>query len=128
MFNLNVRALVTVMAATILGAVGPASAHHAADVGYSADKELLLTGTLKEFRYSNPHAVIQLVVSGSGQAVEWTVLTESPIELNKSGIEKSTFQPGEPVTIRVRPSKSGNAVGWLLDVRKQDGTFYSVDE
>ena len=109
-------------------AVMPAFAHHAASVMFSPDQEVVLTGTVKEFRYSNPHSSIQLVVPRVGREVKWRIVTESPNELEKAGIDETSLQPGEKVTVRARPAKRGGASAWLLDVKKSDGTLLSVDE
>jgi hypothetical protein len=121
------RTTIWLVAAAIVGAAAPAAAHHAL-IMFSPDKELVLTGTVKEFRYQNPHAVVQVIVPDSTQTVEWTVLTEAPSELEEAGINKNSLRPGEQVTMRVRPAKSGVRSGWLLDVRKQDGTVLRVDD
>ena len=106
----------------------PAFAHHATSVMFSLDQEVVLTGTVKEFRYSNPHSSIQLVVPRVGREVKWRIVTESPNELEKAGIDETSLQPGEKVTVRARPAKRGGASAWLLDVKKSDGTVLSVDE
>jgi hypothetical protein len=121
------RTAIGLVAAAFLGAAAPAAAHHAL-IMFSPDKELVLTGTVKEFRYQNPHVVVQVLVPGSTENVEWTVLTEAPSELEEAGINRNSLQPGEQVTMRVRPAKSGVRSGWLLDIRKQDGTILRVDD
>jgi Family of unknown function (DUF6152) len=128
MFTSKVKLLFAASAAALLAGVVPAAAHHAAEVLFSPDKEIVLTGSVKDVQYNNPHAVIQVVVPGAGQPVQWTVLTESPLELAKAGIAKGTLRPGESVTLRVRPAKSGKTTAWLLDITKQDGTVLTVDE
>jgi len=109
-------------------AAWPAFAHHAASLMFSPDREVVLTGTVKEFYYRNPHSSIQILVSHDGRNVEWRIVTESPNELKKSGIDETSLQPGEHVTVRARPAKTGGSSAWLLDVRKADGTVLSVDD
>ena len=106
----------------------PAFAHHATSVMFSLDQEVVLTGTVKGFRYSNPHSTIQILVPRGGQNIEWRIVTESPNELEKAGIDETSLQPGEKVTVRARPAKRGGASAWLLDLKKSDGTLLSVDE
>ena len=109
-------------------AAAPASAHHATSVMFSPDQEVVLTGTVKGFHYSNPHSTLQILVPRGGQQVEWRIVTESPNELEKAGIDETSLRPGEQVTVRARPAKRGGASAWLLDVKKSDGTVLSVDE
>jgi len=95
---------------------------------FSPDREVVLTGTVKEFYYRNPHSSIEILVSHGGRNVEWRIVTESPNELKKSGIDETSLQPGEHVTIRARPAKTGGSSAWLLDVTKADGSVLSVDD
>ena len=77
-------------------AVLPAYAHHS-EVMFAPDREVLLTGTVKEFRYTNPHSYIQIVVPREGgQLVLWNIETDPPIALDRAGIESTTLQPGVP--------------------------------
>jgi hypothetical protein len=120
---------VAITAGSLAGAAAvPAFAHHAASVMFSPDQEVVLTGTVKGFQYSNPHSTIQILVPRGGQNIEWRIVTESPNELEKSGIDETSLQPGEKVTVRARPAKRGGTSAWLLDVKKSDGTLLSVDE
>jgi len=121
---------VAITAVALTGAAAfPAFAHHAApSVMFSPDTEVVLTGTVKEFRYSNPHGSLELLVPRGGQNVEWRIVMESPNELEKAGIDETSLRPGEQVTVRARPAKRGGASAWLLDVKKSDGTVLSVDE
>ena len=109
-------------------AVLPAYAHHS-EVMFAPDREVLLTGTVKEFRYTNPHSYIQIVVPREGgQLVLWNIETDPPIALDRAGIESTTLQPGEKVTVRANPLKSGRPGGRLIDVRKADGTVVSAPD
>jgi hypothetical protein len=100
-FALALGAVAT--AGALAGAMAwPAFAHHAASLMFSPAREVVLTGTVKEFYYRNPHSSIQILVSHSGRNVEWRIVTESPNELKKSGIDEASLQPGERVTVRAR--------------------------
>jgi hypothetical protein len=108
--------------AAILGALVPAYAHHS-DAMFAPDKEVVLSGTVKEFQYTNPHSWIQLVVpSANGAAAEWSIETGAPIVLLRAGIKPTALQPGEKITLRAHPLKDGGLGGSLIDVTKQDGT------
>src|SRR5262245_605592 len=106
-----------------LGASVPlASAHHST-VMFAPNKEVTLTGTVKAFRYTNPHSFVQIMVPGAGgRLVEWTIETVSPLALKGAGIGPSALQPGEKVTVRARPLKDGGSSAQLIDVKKADGT------
>src|SRR4051794_4188760 len=118
-----------VAAVGLLGAAAlPALAHHST-VMFDRGQEVKLTGTVKQFTYANPHAVIQIVVpQPEGSAVEWRIATEASIALGRAGIERKSLQPGEQVTVRAHPLKGGQPGGWLIDVTKADGTVLDPDE
>ena len=104
---------------------GPAAAHHTASM-FAMDKEMTLTGTVREFQYTNPHSWIQLVVTDSGAPVEWSIETQAPIVLLRAGIKPGSFKPGDKLTVRLHPLKDGRPGGEMIDARKEDGTVYSL--
>src|SRR6476469_486586 len=93
--------------ATLIIAVGtvaiqPARAHHSS-AGFSEDSRVV-SGTVKEFQFRNPHSWIQVnVMDASGKVTEWSVEWGSPNQLGRDGIRPSTFSPGMNVTIKIRP-------------------------
>ena len=118
-----------VAAAGLLCAVAlPALAHHST-VMFAKDQEVKLTGTVTQFSYTNPHAFIQIAVPRpEGSSVEWKIATDASVVLDRAGIESRALQPGERVTVRAYPLKSGQPGGWLIDVTKADGTVLDPDE
>ncbi|HYM19147.1 MAG TPA: DUF6152 family protein [Micropepsaceae bacterium] len=113
----------------LLSIAAPAAvyAHHS-DSMFASDKELLLSGTVREFQYTNPHSWIQLVVPGEqgAAAKEWSIETAAPIVLLRAGIKPTALQPGDKVSIRVHPLKDGAAGGSLIDIKKADGSVLSL--
>ena len=127
-FRKKIAARTIIAGAAVLGTAAlPAFAHHAASLMFSPDKEVVLTGLVKQFRYVNPHATLQILVQRGGQDVVWRIITESPNDLEKAGVDETSLRPGETVTVRARPARTGGPSAWLLDVRKADGTLLSVD-
>jgi hypothetical protein len=103
----------------------PAAAHHTASM-FAMDKEVTLTGTVREFQYTNPHSWIQLVVDDAGKSVEWSIETQAPIVLLRAGIKPGAFKPGDRLTVRLHPLKDGGPGGEMIDAKKDDGTVYSL--
>src|SRR5882672_675782 len=111
---------------SVILAISPATAHHSY-VMYAADKEVVLEGTVKDFQYSNPHAVLEVMAPGpSGAMVQWDILMPSPIKLSKAGIAEKALQPGEKVSVLAHPLKDGGPGGSLIEVMKQDGSILSL--
>lgn len=97
-------------------------AHHAGTM-FDETKTTELTGTVKEFQFTNPHAWIQVMVdTPAGQATkEWSVEWGSPNQLSRQGIRPSTFKPGARVTMRIRPMRDGSAAGNFVAAKFDDG-------
>src|SRR5258706_14049824 len=73
-------------------AVQPALAHHSS-AGFSEGSKVV-SGTVKEFQFRNPHSWIQVnVTDASGSVTEWSVEWGSPNQLGREGIRPSTFPP-----------------------------------
>lgn len=99
-----------------------AQAHHS-DAMFEREKVLELTGTVKEFQFTNPHTWLQVEVKdAAGKVTEWSLEWGSPNQLGRQGIRPSTFPAGAAVTIRTNPMKDGSAGGAFLGARLADGT------
>lgn len=110
-----------------LFAVLPAFAHHS-DAMFDSTKEMIINGTVKEFQYTNPHSWIQVLVPANAGAapVEWSIETAAPIVLLRAGIKPTSLKPGDKISLRMHPLKSGAAGGSLVEVKKDDGTTLSL--
>jgi hypothetical protein len=99
----------------------PVFAHHSG-AGFSSDKVIEITGTIKEFQFTNPHSWIQIVVEDAkGEKVEWSLEWGSPNMLGRQGIRPSTFPPGARATMRLRPMLNGAAAGAFVGAKFADG-------
>ena len=94
-------------AALITAIAAPVLAHHS-PAAFEAQKTVTLVGTIKEFRWQNPHTWIEVnVPDGKGQEVLWAVELTSPTYLVRAGWKSNTLKPGDKVTVVGRPLKSG---------------------
>jgi hypothetical protein len=119
--------------ATLLGAgvlvVGAVhlSAHHSA-IAYDRNADVELTGTIREFQYTNPHSWLYVqVVDKTGQTVDWGFEAEGPSTLLRAGIKVSLLKPGEKITVKGHPLKDGRPAAILVSVTKADGSVLSSD-
>ncbi len=104
----------------VLAAV-PVLAHHGG-AGYDSKTEVL-TGTVKQFQFTNPHSWIQVDVKDeTGKVVEWSLEWGSPNSLSRQGVHPSTFPVGAKVTFKVHPVKSGAPVASFQAAKFEDGT------
>jgi hypothetical protein len=115
------RVKLLLSAALALAAV-PALAHHS-NSAYQVDKIITLTGTVKEWRWMNPHTWLYLTVKGAdGKEQEWAVEGRPPGMLGRAGWSGTILKPGDQVTVHASPSKNGDPVGIIARVTLADGT------
>ena len=101
----------------------PLIAHHSSAM-FDATKTTELTGTVKEFQWTNPHVWVQVNVDKSGASgvkEEWSFEGGSPNTLSRQGWQKSTFAPGAQVTIRFNPMRDGTHAGQFVAAKFADG-------
>lgn len=97
------------------------SAHHSS-AGIDQNKRVTLNGTVKEFRWANPHSWIDLDVPNAKGVVEtWSIEMTSPTFLVRSGWKSSTLKTGDKVTVIVRPMRDGSPGGLFVSVTLPDG-------
>jgi len=98
-----------------------ALAHHSPAV-FDRTKEVKLVGSVKEFRWSNPHSFIELDVKNSkGETETWAIEMNPPSYLVKAGWKSSTIKPGEIVTITVNPLRTPETVGKFVSITLPNG-------
>lgn len=96
-------------------------AHHAGSM-FDESKPLSLTGTVREFQFTNPHCYIQLVVPDtSGTSVEWSIEMGAPAHLFRAGWKPMTLKPGDSITVTIAPLRSGGNAGQFKSAVWPDG-------
>jgi Family of unknown function (DUF6152) len=114
-----------ILAAVLLAlpVVDLAWGHHSFAM-FDAAHEKTLSGTIKEFQWTNPHTWVWLdVASTNGAATEeWGIEGMSPNFLGRRGWSKTTLRPGDKVTIVIHPLKDGSKGGTFMSVTLADGS------
>jgi hypothetical protein len=84
-----------------------ADAHHSTAM-YDTANPVTITGAVKRFEWTNPHAFVYLEVKdASGNVVEWECEMMSLNHLRSYGWTSRTVKPGEMLTVTGAPAKSG---------------------
>lgn len=97
-------------------------AHHS-NSAFDGDKVMVLTGTVTEWKWTNPHVWIFLSVDdGKGGKVQWEIEGRTPGQLVRAGWSRTTLKIGETITVDFSPAKDGSRTGLLTRVRRADGT------
>lgn len=111
------------MCLLLLGASLPAYSHHS-NSAYQVDEIIMLTGTVTEWRWSNPHTwLFMLVEDENGEKQEWAVEGRAPGILGRAGWDPAVLQAGETVMVYASPAKDGSREGIIARVTKADGTI-----
>jgi len=99
-----------------LCAAGSAYAHHSS-AGIDTTKTIVVEGTVKTFKWANPHSWIELeVINSKGVAELWNFEMTSPALLVPNGWKATTLKAGDKVKITGRPQKSGEPGGLFVSI------------
>ena len=110
-------------AAALMVPTLPALSHHS-NSAYQVDQIITLRGTVQEWRWSNPHTWLTLLVEDeNGEEREWAVEGRAPGVLGRAGWDSASLTPGETVTVHASPAKNGDLIGIIARVTKADGTI-----
>ena len=115
------RRLVGIVSLCLLAAVAPSASAHHSPVMFDQSKTLTLSGTVRQFQWTNPHCYIQLMVEDGGRQVEWNLEMGAPVYLYNRGWRPSTLKAGDRVRITASPLRSGANGGLVLTVVSLDG-------
>ena len=85
-----------------------ARAHHSTAM-YDSQNPVTVSGAVKKFEWTNPHAFVYLEVKDekTGKMVEWEVEMMSLNHLRGYGWTSKTVKPGDPLSATGAPAKSG---------------------
>jgi hypothetical protein len=107
--------------ATAMGAA-PAFAHHSGAM-FDNTKTVTLTGAVKEFKWINPHASIELVtVDAKGQQMLWSIECSTPNILVRHGWSVHSLKPGDMVSLTAHPMRDGGQGAFVLAVTTSTGS------
>lgn len=106
----------------------PVAAHHSGAMFYNREgSTMAITGTVVRFNFANPHAIVELEVSGEdGETRRWTAETSSPSGLKRRGWSKDSLKPGETVTLTGYRALDGSLLMRITQVIREDGTEVGV--
>lgn len=111
-----------VAAVAALFAASAAQAHHSFAVYFDPDKNVTVTGKVTAFRFTNPHGLVVLEVTGAdGKVTEWRAETNAPVVLTRRGWTRDAIKPGETITIEGWASRDGKPYMRLRSAKDSQG-------
>ena len=115
------NALLTAALLTIV--VPQAAAHHSFAVFFDDTKSVSVSGSVTEFRFTNPHAIIEITrKTPQGQIETWRAETNAVTLLRRRGWTAESLKVGDMVTIDGWPSRDGSRYLRVRRVVRSDGT------
>lgn len=118
---MTLRLLGASLALWLIAGAG-ALAHHSFAM-FDMTKETKLEGTIKTFKWINPHAWIEInVTQPDGTEKMWAIEMTSPNNLARQGWKRSTLKPGDKVVMVVHQLRNGDPGGSFFSVTLKDGT------
>lgn len=113
--------IVSLAAAAALSLAPAAMAHHSTAM-FDMNKEVTLTGTVKQFQWMNPHTwIVFTVPNAAGGVDEYGIEGMSPNYLARNGWSKHTLKAGDQVVLSIHPLKDGRKGGFDVSVRLPNG-------
>ena len=104
-----------------LGLAPSAYAHHSMN-GFDRAKTVTITGTVKQFKWANPHSWIEVeVVNSKGVAETWNLEMTAPGILARAGWKSTMLKAGDKATFGVHPMVNGDIGGQFVSVTFADG-------
>jgi len=115
--------------AGLLGLSVPLFAHHGTSV-FDMNKAVTMKGTVTEWDWSNPHCLLQFdAKNDGGQMVHWIAETQNPAEMVSLGWAKTSFKPGDELSVTLWAAKNGKPFGRITLVVLPNGkTFITKKE
>ncbi len=98
----------------------PTLAHHSSAM-FDMQNESTLTGTVKEFQFTNPHCWIQLLVPANGVTEEWSIQMAAPIQVFQGGWNPHTLKPGDQIKVTVHVMRDGTKGANFISATGADG-------
>ncbi len=96
----------------------PASAHHSFAM-FDFGKVVTITGSVKEFQWTNPHVILWVDAEAAGAegAASWSLEMTSPGNLTRGGWDRHALNAGDKVSVDLNPLRNGSHGGALINVR-----------
>src|SRR5579871_2381573 len=103
---MKIRLTAAAVVLSLILTATPTFAHHSTAM-YNMASPTTVTGVVKSFDWTNPHAYIYLEVKDeSGKTVEWAIEMMSLNHLKSYGWSHSTVQPGDVISCTGGAAKS----------------------
>ncbi len=119
-FRFGPLAACLTLAASALALAAPAQAHHSAAM-FDQGKTVTITGAVKEFRWLNPQASIEVIAMENGAQKVWAIECSTPNILVRRGWSIHSLKPGDMITVQAHPMRDGGQAALVMTVTTASG-------
>lgn len=98
----------------------PSMAHHSG-VMFDQEKQITLSGSVKQFQWTNPHCWIQVIVDSGDTTTEWSVQMGAPTELFRGGWRPGTLKAGDQIRVVIHPARTDVKAGMFISATDSSG-------
>jgi hypothetical protein len=110
--------LIPLTLALTLLVIAALEAHHGS-ADYHVDREVVVSGTVREWRFTNPHTWVYVTVTRpSGQIEEWNGEGPPLQWATARGWSKTTLKVGETVRLIMYPSRQDSRSGLVKRIER----------
>ena len=109
----------------------PLFAHHGTAGSYDQNKVVKIKGTVKEFRWRNPHSALFIDAKDeAGKMVTYSLEMGSPNTLAKRGWTRDIFKAGDEMVMEMHPSFTNPTSGEAMsrEIQLNGKTLKSGDQ
>lgn len=87
-------------------------AHHSIPGKFDPENEITLEGVVTSVDWRDPHVHLFVNVANGQNVINWAVELESPIMMVRSGWNRNSVRPGDPLTIEGIVARDGSRQVW----------------
>src|SRR5258706_12645985 len=80
-----------------------------------------MTGTVKEFEWTNPHSWLRITVEDQGKSLQWALEMGSPAQQARVGWKPDSVKAGDKVSVTIHPLKDGSRGGQFMSAVLPNG-------
>ncbi len=122
---MNVKAACFAVIGCIAALAFQAQAHHSFAM-FDHEKTITVTGTLKEFEWTNPHCWLHINAAdpATGRTVEWAFEMGSVGQIAAQGWKADSVKPGDKITVDAHPLRDGTRGGQYESAKLSDGRTF----
>lgn len=109
------------LATAMVLSASSAWSHHSHTM-FDHDKIVTITGTVNDWVFRNPHVFLYVDTKNErGETVKYAVEMSNITNMLKVGFTRTTFKPGDSVTIELHPLFDGRPGGNYIVATSADG-------